>query len=172
MRKGNRTKPPAPAYPTLRRSVWILIALATVSAAVAVAVFRPWPLSPATKVEAGQPMAETAEAAAFGLTIPIATRAPAPLPPGMVWIPGGEFSMGALEPPASDAVGMRAAVDARPIHRVYVDAFCMDQADVTNEEFARFVRDTGYVTIAERKPTAEEFPGAPPENLVAGSVVF
>ncbi len=39
-------------------------------------------------------------------------------------------------------------------------------------EFARFVKATGYVTVAERKPRAEDFPGAPPENLVAGSVVF
>jgi formylglycine-generating enzyme required for sulfatase activity len=90
----------------------------------------------------------------------------------MVWIPGGEFSMGALDPPAVDGVGMHAAEDARPIHRVYVDSFWMDETDVTNEEFARFIKATGYVTIAERTPTAEEFPGAPPQNLVAGSVVF
>jgi formylglycine-generating enzyme required for sulfatase activity len=90
----------------------------------------------------------------------------------MVWIPGGEFSMGANDPPDMDAVGMTATVDARPIHRVYVDAFWMDQSDVTNDQFARFVKATGYVTVAERKPRAEDFPGAPPENLVAGSVVF
>ena len=48
----------------------------------------------------------------------------------------------------------------------------MDQATVTNDRFAAFVRATGYVTVAERTPTAAEFPGAPPENLVAGSVVF
>src|SRR6266480_721681 len=39
-------------------------------------------------------------------------------------------------------------------------------------QFDKFVKATGYVTIAERTPTKEEFPGAPPENLVAGSVVF
>jgi formylglycine-generating enzyme len=99
---------------------------------------------------------------------------PAPVPPpkGMVWIPGGEFSMGANDPPDMDEVGMKATRDARPIHRVFVDGFYMDKTDVTNREFADFVRATGYVTIAERTPTAEEFPGAPPENLVAGSVVF
>jgi formylglycine-generating enzyme len=48
----------------------------------------------------------------------------------------------------------------------------MDQTEVTNEEFARFVRATHYVTVAERAPRAEDFPGAPPENLVPGSVVF
>jgi sulfatase modifying factor 1 len=152
--------------------VLILLTLAVVFAAVAVAVFRPWPLSPANKVEAGQPMAEAAEAAAFGPTLPIATSAPAHLPRGMAWIPGGEFSMGALDPPAIDEVGMHAAADARPIHRVYVDGFWMDKTDVTNEEFARFVKATGYVTVAERTPSAKDFPGAPSENLVAGSVVF
>jgi formylglycine-generating enzyme required for sulfatase activity len=48
----------------------------------------------------------------------------------------------------------------------------MDATEVTNEQFAAFVRATGHVTIAERTPTAEEYPAAPPENLVAGSVVF
>jgi formylglycine-generating enzyme required for sulfatase activity len=48
----------------------------------------------------------------------------------------------------------------------------MDATELTNEEFAKFVKATGYVTIAERTPTATEFPGAPPENLVAGSTVF
>src|SRR4051794_14606796 len=93
-------------------------------------------------------------------------------PPGMAWIPGGEFSMGANDPPDMDDVGMKATKDARPIHRVYVDAFFMDKTDVTNAEFAKFVKATGYVTVAERKPRAEDYPGAPPENLVAGSVVF
>ena len=59
-----------------------------------------------------------------------------------------------------------------PIHRVYVDGFWMDATDVTNAEFEKFVQATGYVTIAERTPTKEEFPTAPPENLVAGSIVF
>jgi formylglycine-generating enzyme required for sulfatase activity len=90
----------------------------------------------------------------------------------MAWIPGGEFSMGATDPPAADQVAMHGAKDARPVHRVYVDGFWMDKTDVTNAEFAHFVKATGYVTIAERKPAAEDFPGAPPENLVAGSVVF
>jgi formylglycine-generating enzyme required for sulfatase activity len=92
----------------------------------------------------------------------------------MVWIPGGEFSMGAANPLGKDAnvVGMQATEDSRPIHRVRVDGFWMDKTEVTNRQFAAFVKDTGYVTVAERTPTAEDFPGAPPENLVAGSVVF
>jgi formylglycine-generating enzyme len=93
-------------------------------------------------------------------------------PEGLVWIPGGEFSMGAQDPPSGDMVGMQATEDSRPIHRVYVDGFWMDKNDVTNAQFAKFVKATGYITVSERKPKAEDFPGAPPENLVAGSVVF
>jgi formylglycine-generating enzyme len=152
--------------------VWTFAALTIVSAAVAVAVFRPWPLSPASQVEAGQPMAETAEAAAFGPTIPIAVAPPMPLPPGMAWIPGGEFSMGVIDSPGNDAIDLHVAADARPVHRVYVDGYWMDQTDVTNEEFAAFVKATGYVTIAERTPNEQDFPDTPPEDLVAGSVVF
>jgi formylglycine-generating enzyme required for sulfatase activity len=90
----------------------------------------------------------------------------------MAWISGGEFSMGAQDPPDMNDVGMKATIDSRPIHRVYVDGFYMDKTDVTNGQFAQFVRATGYVTVAERKPRAEDFPGAPLENLIAGSVVF
>jgi formylglycine-generating enzyme required for sulfatase activity len=79
----------------------------------------------------------------------------------MVWIPGGEFAMGSDQFP-----------DARPVHRVAVDGFWMDVTEVTNAEFDAFVRATGYVTVAERTPQAADYPGAPPENLVAGSVVF
>ena len=90
----------------------------------------------------------------------------------MVWIPGGEFSMGAAESPGMNMVGMQATTDSRPIHRVYVDGFWMDTTEVTNAQFATFVEATGYVTVAERTPRAEDFPGAPAENLVAGAVVF
>jgi formylglycine-generating enzyme len=108
----------------------------------------------------------------FGPTIQNRNRPSGPAPDGMVWIPGGEFSMGANEPPDMDEVGMKATRDARPIHRVYVDGFYMDKTDVTNKEFSEFVKATGYVTVAERVPSREDYPTAPPENLVAGSVVF
>jgi formylglycine-generating enzyme len=93
-------------------------------------------------------------------------------PPGMVWVSGGEFTMGSDAPDASPA--------ERPTHRVRVDGFWMDATDVTNDQFRRFVEATGYVTTAEKAPTAEDIkryamPDAPPpkkENLVAGSVVF
>ena len=116
--------------------------------------------------------AEFPSAATFLPTKVNSVSPPAATPDAMVWIPGGEFSMGANDPPDMDEVGMKATKDARPIHPVYVDGFFMDKTDVTNAQFAEFVKATGYVTIAERKPRAEDFPGAPPENLVAGSVVF
>ena len=90
----------------------------------------------------------------------------------MVWIPGGEFSMGAVMNGNGSSETPMASNDAEPVHRVFVDGFWMDKTTVTNEEFEKFVRATGYVTIAERTPTKEEFPTAPAENLVAGSVVF
>jgi formylglycine-generating enzyme len=93
-------------------------------------------------------------------------------PAGMAWIPGGEFSMGSKDPRSLPDGGREAMEDARPIHRVYVDGFWMDKTDVTNAQFARFVKATGYVTIAERKPNANDFPGVPIEKLVAGSLVF
>jgi sulfatase modifying factor 1 len=114
----------------------------------------------------------SATAVTFMPTIENKNPTPQERSDGMVWIPGGEFSMGAQDPPDLDHVGMSATKDSRPIHRVYVDGFWMDQTDVTNKQFAKFVRATGYVTVAERKPRAEDFPTAPPENLVAGSVVF
>jgi formylglycine-generating enzyme required for sulfatase activity len=120
-----------------------------------------------------RPATATAEPVSeFAATVPAVTVPDGPAPPGMVWIPGGEFSMGAADPRGLEHGGPDAMREARPIHRVYVDPFWMDAAEVTNEQFARFVKATGYVTVAERKPTREEFPTAPEENLVAGSVVF
>jgi formylglycine-generating enzyme required for sulfatase activity len=80
----------------------------------------------------------------------------------MVWIPGGEFQMG------SD----RHYPEERPVHRVVVDGFWMDRHPVTNAEFERFVAATGYVTFAERPPHPADYPGALPEMLYPGSLVF
>lgn len=82
---------------------------------------------------------------------------------GMVHVPGGEFWMGTDDP------GMP---DAQPVHRVRVKAFLIDATEVTNAQFAEFVQATRYVTVAERKPRAEDYPGADPALLVPGSVVF
>jgi sulfatase modifying factor 1 len=108
---------------------------------------------------------------AFGPTVVNSFR-PAHIPAGMVWIPGGEFSMGTVDPAGMADGGREPMNDARPIHRVYVDGFFMDATEVTNSQFAAFVRATGYITVAERKPTHAEFPDAKEEDLVTGSIVF
>jgi formylglycine-generating enzyme len=98
---------------------------------------------------------------AFG---PVFFRGASPSdPPGMVWIPGGVYLRGSDNPKMPDA---------RPRHRVEVDGFWMDRTAVTNEQFARFVKATGYMTAAERPLDAKDFPKAAPEELEPGSVVF
>ena len=62
--------------------------------------------------------------------------------------------------------------DATPVHLVSVSGFWMDATPITNAEFDRFVRATKYVTVAEQKPDAKEFPGVPEDKLVPGAVVF
>ena len=80
----------------------------------------------------------------------------------VVRLDGGEFSMG------SDDY----YIEEAPAHRVRVDAFGIDRYEVTNRRFAAFVKATGYVTVAERPLDPADYPGAPPENLVPGSMVF
>ena len=80
----------------------------------------------------------------------------------MVWIPGGIFKMGSEH----------FYPEERPVQEVCVDGFWMDRHTVTNDQFARFVASTGYVTLAERIPDAKDYPGAPPETLVPGASVF
>jgi len=114
--------------------------------------------------EAGAPPVPPAEV--------VATRPPQPWPPGMVWIPGGEFAMG--------GVGPEAQAEEFPVHRVRVDGFWMDETEVTNRQFRAFVDATGYVTTAERRPDWEELrkqlpAHAPPPDeslLVPGSMIF
>src|SRR5438094_3122380 len=110
--------------------------------------------------------------AEFQPTIAIKNQPPGKALEGMVWIPGGEFSMGAAVNGAGSHEMPMASNDSQPVHRVRVDGFWMDATAVTNEQFEKFVKATGYVTIAERTTTKEEFPTAPEENLVAGPVVF
>ena len=109
---------------------------------------------------------------AVGETNVNATAATAAPPDGMAWIPGGEFSMGADESCESLCAFPGTTADAAPVHRVVVDSFWIDATEVTNEQFAKFVAATRYVTVAEQAPTRAEFPDAPEENLVAGSTVF
>jgi formylglycine-generating enzyme len=81
---------------------------------------------------------------------------------GMVWLPGGTFWMGTTN----------GVPDEMPMHQVTVDGFWMDRTEVDNEEFAKFVEATGYVTVAERAPNRGDFPDADPKLLVPGAVVF
>jgi formylglycine-generating enzyme required for sulfatase activity len=94
------------------------------------------------------------------------------VPAGMKFIDGGEFSMGGVNPVGMNDGGHEMMNDARPVHRVALHSFYMDATEVTNKQYAAFVKATGYVTVAEQKPTKDEFPDAPEENLVAGSLVF
>lgn len=110
--------------------------------------------------------------APFKPTVENKARPTGSAPAGMVWIPGGEFSMGTDDPTKELCGGPDTMLDARPIHRVYVDGFWMDATEVTNAQFTKFAEATGYVTVAERKPRAEDYPGAAPDLLVPGSVVF
>src|SRR5262245_711526 len=108
-------------------------------------------------------------AAAFGLAKLLQHET---APPGMVWIPGGEFTMGSEDEAAWP--------DEKPAHRVRVSGFWMDEAEVTNARFREFVEATGYVTIAEKPVDADEIlrqspPGTPPppkEKLAPGALVF
>ncbi len=93
-------------------------------------------------------------------------------PPGMVWVPAGEFSMGSERPESKK--------NEQPAHQVSVDGFWMDEHDVTNAEFLRFADTTGYLTTAEKPVDWEELkkslpPGTPKpeaEMLQPGSMVF
>ncbi|HET6692595.1 MAG TPA: formylglycine-generating enzyme family protein [Miltoncostaeaceae bacterium] len=83
-------------------------------------------------------------------------------PPGMRWIPAGEFLMGSQDFYPEEA----------PVRRVAVDGLWIDETPVTVAAFAAFVEDTGHVTDAEVAPDAADYPGADPALLVPGSLVF
>jgi formylglycine-generating enzyme required for sulfatase activity len=154
---------------------WLSLSLATTASLAILALSASWFREPAPRrdssLSSSQPQ-PSQPAVSFARTAGNTTTAPGQAPKGMVWIPGGEFSMGSHADSDSLCATPGVTRDALPVHRVYVDAFWMDATELTNHDFAIFVNATGYVTIAERTPTAEEFPGAPKESLVAGSVVF
>jgi formylglycine-generating enzyme required for sulfatase activity len=89
---------------------------------------------------------------------------PGPAPDGMVWVPGGWFWMGSDEPEAKP--------DEKPVHLVYVDGFWMDRTEVTNEQFAQFVRETGHVTDNEKRLESNGFLHTTPDKVEPGGLVF
>jgi len=83
-------------------------------------------------------------------------------PLAMAWIRAGTFRMGSEGHYPEEA----------PVREVTLDGFWIDRFTVTNAGFEKFVDATAYVTVAERSPNPEDYPSAPAENLVAGSLVF
>ena len=83
-------------------------------------------------------------------------------PEEMVWIPGGKFRMGSDYHYQEEI----SATDVR------VESFCMDEHEVTNTQFTQFVAETGYVTVAQKPLSAEEFPELTEEQRAPGSLVF
>jgi formylglycine-generating enzyme required for sulfatase activity len=81
---------------------------------------------------------------------------------GMVWLDGGEFAMGSADFYPEEG----------PVRRVGVEGFWIDARPVTVAEFRRFVKATGYVTVAERPLDPADYPDAEPGSLVPGSLVF
>jgi len=80
----------------------------------------------------------------------------------MILIKGGSFLMG------SD----KFYPEEKPVRRVTVDSFYIDKYAVTNEDYQKFVEDTDYITVAERPLNPADYPGAKPELLVPGALVF
>ena len=118
----------------------------------------------------------------LGSVVPLASTAAAPVhnatptlkaPTGMRLIPAGEFQMGSTED--------RAWAEEQPAHRVRLTRpYWLDETEVTNAQFERFTRATGYKTVAERpiqlKDLMAQLPAGtaapPPDLLRAGSTVF
>jgi len=88
--------------------------------------------------------------------------APGPAPKDMVWVPAGTFQMGSTDFYPEEG----------PVHPVTVGGFWMDEHAVTIAEFRRFVKATGYVTVAERPLDPADYPEADADQLVPGSLVF
>src|SRR5436309_7344292 len=103
-----------------RRALFFILAVVVTATAISF-----WPRQPKNVQTSRAPLP----------TVANSTSPPSKAPPDMVWIPGGEFSMGTDDPTEMICGGPDAMPDARPIHRVYVDGFCMDATEVTNEEF-------------------------------------
>ena len=107
-------------------------------------------------------MSGTADTSASQAAASPASPRQDPPRPGMVHIPGGTFRMGSDDHYPEE----------RPVHTVSVDGFWIDRAPVTNRDFRAFVKATRHVTFAEVPPDPKDYPGALPEMLKPGSLVF
>src|SRR4051794_40954679 len=87
---------------------------------------------------------------------------PEAVPAAMRLIPGGGFRMGSDHQYREEG----------PSREVHVDPFWVDETPVTNAEFAKFVAETGWVTLAETPPNPDDYPGILPDMVQAGSLVF
>ncbi|MCA9117790.1 MAG: formylglycine-generating enzyme family protein, partial [Planctomycetaceae bacterium] len=135
---------------------------------------RPSPQTADSGTPAVDSTAATAAVTAAGSSSAASTAGPppGPAPAGMVWISGGQFLMGSEHPLSRP--------DEQPPHQVRVDGFWIDETEVTNAGFRRFVDATGYLTTAERPVDWEELkqqvppgtPRPPDDQLQPGSLVF
>ncbi|OBG20173.1 sulfatase-modifying factor 1 [Mycolicibacterium celeriflavum] len=80
----------------------------------------------------------------------------------LIELPGGSFRMGSTQFYPEEA----------PAHTAHVSAFAVDRHPVTNAQYAEFVAATGYRTVAEESPDPSLYPGAAPQDLVPGALVF
>ncbi|MEX2118282.1 MAG: formylglycine-generating enzyme family protein [Pirellulales bacterium] len=154
-KRRDRTAEPAIERPAGARGLWpgLVIGSLLVLAALSLVLAKwAWPVGGPTNAGEAPP----------GSSAQAASEPKRPSTAGMVWIAGGTFRMG----------GEPEFEDAQPVHQVEVDGFWMDRTEVTNEQFARFVEETGYLTVAERPLDPDDFPGAAPGDLVPGSIVF
>ena len=152
---GHKTSPePKPRY------IWPWFVLGAFVLAILLAVL--WMTHEIARVRRIRDLNAPSPVAANEIKIPSPESRDGSWTNGMAWIPPGTFWMGADDGQA----------DEKPVHQVTVNGFWMDKTEVTNEQFEKFVRATGYVTVAERKPDAKDFPGVPLENLVPGAIVF
>jgi sulfatase modifying factor 1 len=130
------------------------------------------PSGSATPVTANKTPVTASQTPATASQTPAPDAAAQAAHPGMIWIPGGTFRMGADNDQAMD--------DEYPKHTVSVDGYWIDKTEVTNAQFAAFVKATGYLTTAERIPDWQQLkkqlpPGTPKPDeslLVAASLVF
>ena len=152
---------------------WILIGVVAASTGLlvyaALAPVAPTPVVPQIRKAASLPGAATVTPAS-STQDSVIIKESGETPRGMKWIPGGSFLMGNENSPHQDE---------QPVHAVTLDGFWLDETEVTNAQFLKFVEATRYKTVAERTPTREEIEANVPvgtpiidELLVPGSICF